>query len=66
MSLITKPGTPDGPCLNDCYDWECKMLRQMAESHCGVCHKPIGYDTEFSIQRGGIFTHYSCKETINQ
>jgi len=41
---LSKPGAKYGPCERGCLHTDCAGLRRMANSICGLCGQPIGYE----------------------
>ncbi len=46
-SALPAPGTELGPCEPSCEHRDCANTRRMAAINCGICGKPIGYETNF-------------------
>ena len=44
---LDEPGTKYGPCEDRCHHSDCAETRRMAKVLCGICGKPIGYNTDF-------------------
>lgn len=64
-SRLPQPGTEFGPCENECKHIDCKQTREMAESICHFCQKPVGYETRFyqiDTILGLQFVHAFCYE----
>lgn len=51
--VLQKPGTKYGPCdaKGSCQHEDCRSTVREAISICRICHKPIGYETEFYEER---------------
>jgi hypothetical protein len=47
---IPEPGSPWGPCLQDCGHEECVDARRTAALVCSDCGNPIGYGTQYYIE----------------
>lgn len=48
--MIPGPGSPFGPCANDCSHLSCLDTRLLAAEKCIACAKPIGYWSDFYKQ----------------
>lgn len=46
---IPAPGTPDGPCADDCRHTPCGRMRIDAATRCALCRNPIGYETPWRV-----------------
>ena len=46
-AIIPKPGAKYGPCVAQCKHEDCAWQRKTAAAKCGICGKPIGYDTRY-------------------
>jgi hypothetical protein len=57
---ISKPGSRYGPCV-ECSHIDCAKSRDMAQTICGICSEPIGYETGFYIDEGNL-VHAYCFE----
>lgn len=44
--FIARPGTKGGPC-DGCSHRDCVNTRMTADSLCGICFQPIGYERRF-------------------
>ncbi len=58
-TTIGAPGTPYGPCLEDCRHKECAELRDIASAQCSICGSTIGYLRPFTEDHGGL-AHSAC------
>ena len=72
---LAAPGTKYGPCKKECKHTDCTNTRQMAESICPECKKPIGYETRFyKLHKGELLpgsdfeglVHAACIETYEE
>lgn len=67
-SIVSEPGTQFGPCLIPCSHDTCTGLRDIAESVCRLCRRPINYDKWFSLDKGASsrtrrrYVHSDCLE----
>ncbi|RJX17704.1 MAG: hypothetical protein C4570_07825 [Ammonifex sp.] len=59
---LPKPGTEYGPCEKPCKHRDCNLTKQMAETPCGLCGKPIGYGTRFYMTAVNQLAHAACEE----
>lgn len=60
-AIIPKPGTKFGPCKKACNHIDCKANRTTAESVCGFCSTPIGFETLYYVDQGAP-CHARCLE----
>lgn len=51
---IPAPGTQYGPCVDECKHLDCKASREQAAALCGLCKKPIGYETYWFVLRARV------------
>jgi hypothetical protein len=58
---LAMPGTPNGPCLQNCSHLDCIAARQIAVEICRLCHKQIGYDQPFYSEPDAR-VHAACLE----
>lgn len=66
-SALPKPGSPQGPCAKPCGHGDCGQTRQDAETPCGGCAKPIGYErafTRYDAKGDGVraMWHFACAQ----
>jgi len=61
--LLAPPGQPAGPCIEPCQHRDCAATRQMAETVCHYCGKPIGYDRGFYDHEHQL-VHSACLEEM--
>ena len=63
-SLLPKPGTKVGPCVDECEHIDCAKTRAMAESKCSICGEEIGYEQGFYAEDGerGELVHAVCAQ----
>lgn len=62
---LPKIGTKLGPCEGACQHPDCAETRRMAADACGICGKPIGYDTRFYDRKLNGLAHAECVEMEN-
>lgn len=58
--MIAAPGTEVGPCKEKCQHTDCAATREMAESLCIHCKKPIGYETKMYHIKDNMYAHTLC------
>lgn len=47
VGYLAEPGSKYGPCKRGCSHVDCMATRWMAATDCGLCSKPIGYNTGY-------------------
>jgi len=52
-TTLPVPGTKYGPCKKQCGHTDCQATREMAETPCKLCGKPIDYNTRFYEHEDG-------------
>jgi hypothetical protein len=63
---IPKPGQKNsqgeeiGPCIEPCKHTDCAASRKDAETICGLCGEPIGYDTPVYFGAERKHEHARC------
>ena len=66
-SMIPKPGTMHGPCMEPCTHRDCAMSRKDADKVCRHCGKTIGYETLYFADgnpdgdKYSELVHYICE-----
>lgn len=64
-TTLPQPGTEYGPCPEPCDHIDCKQTREIANSICTLCKKPIGYNTRFYVDpdiEEKSYVHALCLE----
>ena len=60
--IIAKPGSENGPCIEECKHLDCEDARSMADTLCLICKHPIGYETRFfQKEHWENLTHELCE-----
>ncbi len=57
-------GEEIGPCIEPCKHLDCAATRKMADSHCPICRRQIGYEMPF-YSEGKDYLHRHCYEYWN-
>ena len=67
---LSRPGTTDGPCIEECQHMLCRLTKRRADGRCLHCGDVIGYGRRFYQILGGpsdekeTVSHALCLEVV--